>query len=194
MISANNLAPEQLPLLMAFAWPAVSGLPVSTAAALRPVLGVSPDDLVPLIGGKGRAKQAWEVLRRGDDPLAEDSGLGNKARAALLSSVKPVGDDYTISRTTVSSCGTRKLLVELARGEAVETVIIPTDQTFSTLCESVSKLFLMLELLGLGHAPGVLQICCTESHVCGIIEGRPHKNDNPPRCVPLTMQEWRRYI
>ena len=110
--------------------------PPGVAAVPRPsILGVSPDEMVPLVGGKGRAKLVWEVLRSGGDPMAADSGLGKKARAALEEYLSPIS--YELSCSTVSSCGTRKLLIDLERGDAVETVIIPQeDQSYSTLCVS----------------------------------------------------------
>lgn len=98
------------------------------------LLGLTPDALAPLVGGTGRSKQIWEIIRRGNDPFVEDSGIGLKARAALESSC--TGLQYEVSRSSVSSCGTRKLLVELER-DSVETVIIPSDnENFSTVCVS----------------------------------------------------------
>ena len=100
----------------------------------RPLLSVGPSELTGLLGGSGRAKLVWTTLRRGGDPFTQETGLGKKALAALHESCVPkLG--YARLRSSVSSCGTRKLLLELERGEAVETVIIP-QQGFSTICVS----------------------------------------------------------
>lgn len=117
-------------------------LPFSSSAMVvtpaRPLLALPFDEIVAPLGGLGRARQVWDILRSGGDPFtAED--LGKKARTALESAFTPPG--YTHLRSTTSSCGTLKLLIELDKGEAVETVIIPTAEShksegFSTLCVS----------------------------------------------------------
>ena len=99
-----------------------------------PLLGVSPDAMAPLIGGSGRAKMVWDILRDGADPFASEAPVGKKLRAALEASFSR-DFQYTVSASTVSPCGTRKLLLQLERGDAVETVVIPHG-AFSTLCVS----------------------------------------------------------
>ena len=84
----------------------------------------------PLLGGTGRAKIVWESLRSGEDPFAAESGLGKKTRAALSASFRTL--NYGHLMETVSSCGTRKLLIELEAGEAVETVISALDSLRSS--------------------------------------------------------------
>lgn len=107
---------------------------VDIATPLRPLLGITPDELAASPGlSTGRAKQVWDILRVGSDPFAEDSGIGKKTREALasLSTSLP---SYTVSRSSVSSCGTRKLLLEFEHA-SIETVIIPNADK-STLCVS----------------------------------------------------------
>lgn len=109
-----------------------------SSPSTKPLLALPFDDIAVPLGGKGRARQVWDILRRGDDPFSDDS-LGKKARAALTASFTPPG--YRKLRSTTSQCGTLKLLIELDKGEAVETVIIPTAKSaksegFSTLCVS----------------------------------------------------------
>mmetsp|Transcript_27587 Transcript_27587/g.88541 ORF Transcript_27587/g.88541 Transcript_27587/m.88541 type:complete len:396 (-) Transcript_27587:74-1261(-) len=99
-----------------------------------PLLAVPPTAAVDLLGGSGRAKIVWSQLRDGRDPFEESSGLGHKARHALelAFSAQP---PHSLLTSTVSACGTRKLLLRLRRGDEVEAVIIPQG-AFSTLCVS----------------------------------------------------------
>jgi 23S rRNA (adenine2503-C2)-methyltransferase len=97
------------------------------------LLGVAPSAAGGLLGGSGRAKLVWEVLREGRDPFDEGSGLGQNTRAALHEHFSPPA--HEMLATSVSECGTRKLLLRLPRGDEVETVIIP-HRGFSTLCVS----------------------------------------------------------
>ena len=111
------------------------------------LLGATPDTAARLLGGSGRARQVWDVLREGGDPFAEPELLGIKARRALLEGFSP--PTHRVVATSVAPCGTTKLLVSLprrpTRGVAVdnelktenevETVIIP-QKDFSTLCVS----------------------------------------------------------
>mmetsp|Transcript_12035 Transcript_12035/g.36380 ORF Transcript_12035/g.36380 Transcript_12035/m.36380 type:complete len:381 (+) Transcript_12035:2-1144(+) len=99
-----------------------------------PLLAVPPTAAADLLGGSGRAKIVWSQLRDGRDPFEESSGLGHKARHALelAFSAQP---PHSLLTSTVSACGTRKLLLRLRRGDEVEAVIIPQG-AFSTLCVS----------------------------------------------------------
>lgn len=107
--------------------------PLPAPALLPPLLGVAPSAAGGLLGGSGRAKLVWEVLREGRDPFDEGSGLGQNTRAALHEHFSPPA--HEMLATSVSECGTRKLLLRLPRGDEVETVIIP-HRGFSTLCVS----------------------------------------------------------
>jgi adenine C2-methylase RlmN of 23S rRNA A2503 and tRNA A37 len=107
--------------------------PPPAPALLQPLLGVAPSAAGGLLGGSGRAKLVWEVLREGRDPFDEGSGLGQNTRAALHAHFSPPA--HEMLATSVSECGTRKLLLRLPLGDEVETVIIP-HRGFSTLCVS----------------------------------------------------------
>ena len=102
---------------------------------LRPrLLATSPEETARCIGGSGRSRQVWEILRSGGDPFTSDE-LGGKARRALVEAFEPV--IYQVLTSTVSSCGTCKLLIQLPSLNEVETVIIPhASGAFSTLCVS----------------------------------------------------------
>ena len=123
--------------------PAAHGIAISPSLASpsvadvggRSILAASPEECAALLGGSGRAKLVWERLRAGVSPFGEEGGLGKKARAQLgLAFRMP---SYTLVSQTASECGTRKLLLELADGAAVEAVVIPSeDRPFSTLCVS----------------------------------------------------------
>ena len=84
-----------------------------------PLLAVPPTAAADLLGGSGRAKIVWSQLRDGRDPFEESSGLGHKARHALelAFSAQP---PHSLLTSTVSACGTRKLLLRLRRGDEVE--------------------------------------------------------------------------
>ena len=107
--------------------------PLPAPALLPPLLGVAPSAAGGLLGGSGRSKLVWQILREGRDPFEEGSGLGRSTRAALHAHFSPPA--HELLATSVSECGTRKLLLRLPRGDEVETVIIP-HRSFSTLCVS----------------------------------------------------------
>lgn len=106
---------------------------ITGTSSLPTVLSVPPAAAGALLGGSGRAKMVWEVLRDGGDPFEEASGLGLKTRRQLEEVFAPMRHELLTS--TVSDCGTRKLLLAMPHGDEVETVIIPQG-TFSTLCVS----------------------------------------------------------
>lgn len=112
---------------------------------IRPPAAAGPltfpfDELAARIGGSGKAKIIWEMLREGKNPLLapESHGLSEKARSKLdevlngaeLIPVKVVNE-------VLSDCGTRKFLQTLQDGQSIESVLIPStkfDRT--TLCVS----------------------------------------------------------
>ena len=106
---------------------------LSASVTLPPLLGVAPTAAGSLLGGSGRAKLVWDVLRTGRDPFDEDSGLGLATRAALHAQFSPPAHEVLAS--SVSACGTHKLLLRMPSGDEIETVIIP-HEGFSTLCVS----------------------------------------------------------
>ena len=91
-----------------------------------------PADLAKRLGGSGRAKQVWKLVRQGEDPLNHAS-LSARLRNQLQ-------QDYQlqparVATKTSAACGTTKMLVAYRDGAAVETVIIPNPQR-TTVCIS----------------------------------------------------------
>ena len=58
----------------------------SSSSSLSMILNMPFDDLSLQIGGSGKAKTIWELLKKGIDPLDynNDNGLSNKAKDILL--------------------------------------------------------------------------------------------------------------
>jgi len=84
--------------------------------------GLLPEELAERLGGSGRAKEVWAHIRAGRDP----STLGlltDKARARLCNQCAT--ERPTVTRRLTTSGGTTKLLLTMADGLGVETVIIP---------------------------------------------------------------------
>lgn len=110
--------------------------PGSTLGLAPTILATPPAAAATVLGGTGRSKMVWEVLRRGDDPFsaANMAGFSGPLRSALSGAFSP--PVHPVGAAAVSSCGTRKLLLALPSGE-IETVIIPDGSgTFSTICVS----------------------------------------------------------
>ena len=57
----------------------------TTSSSLSMILSMPFDDLSIQIGGSGKAKTIWELLKKGIDPLDynNDDGLSNKAKDIL---------------------------------------------------------------------------------------------------------------
>lgn len=102
------------------------------------LLHLTPEAAGELLGGSGRAKLVWELLRDGHDPFGEDgeAQLPGPTRQALLQRFSPPA--YTLcGEASVSECGTHKLLLSLPAGGDIELVLIPhRSGAFSTLCLS----------------------------------------------------------
>lgn len=107
----------------------------------------TPAALAETLGGRGRARAVWEVLRRGDDPFGEAGGLELTPRTRALLAERVAPPSGRVTAEVVSACGTTKLLLTLADGRDVEAVIIPRDRhqrgapghgapAHSTLCVS----------------------------------------------------------
>lgn len=109
---------------------------LSTSSRLPALLSVPPATHGALLGGSGRSKLLWDILRQGEDPYADASPIGKKFRRALEASFQR--PTYDVIDEASSECGTRKLLLSLPdTGSEVETVIIPSPNgEFSTLCVS----------------------------------------------------------
>jgi 23S rRNA (adenine2503-C2)-methyltransferase len=116
---------------------------VALSPPLSPLLS-TPAALTETLGGPGRARAVWEVLRRGDDPFSDAGGrvLTRRTRELLAERVAPPAG--RVSAEVASTCGTTKLLLTLADGRDVEAVLIPRDRpeggapgrAHSTLCVS----------------------------------------------------------
>jgi 23S rRNA (adenine2503-C2)-methyltransferase len=96
------------------------------------LLALSPHELAVGMGGTGKARDVWRVLRRGGDPFrARD--LTIKTQRFLQSHAGQGA--LELKEQSVASCGTRKLLLELIDGLMVETVLIPNRGRL-TVCVS----------------------------------------------------------
>ena len=131
---------------------------VGTTVATPGALSLSVDELAPLLGGRGRARLAWDCYSIGVDPhwyfsqpetdpaiqnelptCRQRQRLGAEALRKLLdvNGGRPVQDGIVkLVHRSVSSDFTTKLLLQLADGLTVETVIIPWNGSRSTLCVS----------------------------------------------------------
>jgi 23S rRNA (adenine2503-C2)-methyltransferase len=100
----------------------------------RPELfGLTVRELAGLMGGIGRARNLWAAVRSGSDPHAPGV-LGKRARTHLVERLRPAG--AAVREVAEAPCGTRKLLVDLIAGGAVEVVVVP-GRGRSTVCVSV---------------------------------------------------------
>lgn len=111
---------------------------VASLSRLSPpsLLSMSPGAAGRLLGGSGRAKSVWQLLRRGEDPFgpAGESFL-SKPTLRALSAFSPLSS--AVGAEIVTPCGTCKLLLLLPDGREVEVVVIPhASQAFSTVCVS----------------------------------------------------------
>lgn len=118
----------------------VVGLVALLALAVTNALNLfsmSPEAAAVKLGGSGRAKKVWDLVRAGEDPFGADgeAKLPAKTVRALRASFSE--SKSTVISETASACGTRKLLIALESGGDVETVVIPhVSHAFSTLCVS----------------------------------------------------------
>ena len=102
------------------------------------------DDLSKALGGTGRARTFWNLIRRGIDPLLFEGDvtteqLSPRVKALMHSLIPYTGKLFTLNITdeTVSTCGTRKFLSELDDGLKIESVLIPSSKfDRTTLCVS----------------------------------------------------------
>mmetsp|Transcript_37410 Transcript_37410/g.119998 ORF Transcript_37410/g.119998 Transcript_37410/m.119998 type:complete len:382 (+) Transcript_37410:509-1654(+) len=95
-------------------------------------------ELGALVGGTGRAATIWEALRRGVEPLL---GGGEELSRPTRAALERAGITRFVPAETETASkaadGTTKLLVRLADGLAVETVLIPhAYKPRTTLCVS----------------------------------------------------------
>ncbi|KAL1500446.1 hypothetical protein AB1Y20_013103 [Prymnesium parvum] len=114
----------------------LAATPLSTSGAPR-LLSMGPEGAARLLGGTGRAKLVWDLLRAGEDPFgaAGAAALPPKTHRALLAGLS--ASRPTVAAEHAAPCGTRKLLFALEAGDHVEAVVIPHGAGgFSTLCVS----------------------------------------------------------
>ena len=120
----------------------VAGVAVADVAevveALPSVFSLTPEGLGELLGGSGRAKLVWELLRQGLDPFGSEGAeaLPEPTHKALVERLAPLGY-AACGAASVSECGTHKLLLSLPNGGDVELVLIPhRSAAFTSLCVS----------------------------------------------------------
>uniref|UniRef100_A0A7S0DYL3 Radical SAM core domain-containing protein n=1 Tax=Hanusia phi TaxID=3032 RepID=A0A7S0DYL3_9CRYP len=101
------------------------------------LLLTKPEDLAKLLQGPGRAHAVWKALRHGSENFEDISGVAYDALCQ-----KCFLPDVEVKKVTKSECGTRKLLIEMEDGQAVETVVIPSEvntksgRSRTTICVS----------------------------------------------------------
>lgn len=104
------------------------------------------NELTEYLGGSGRAKLFWDLLKRGEDPLNPDieGAVSQRVRNALATYCVHFsgGSDELLTtevhQETLSECGTRKFLQRCKRdGGEIESVLIPSNKfDRTTLCVS----------------------------------------------------------
>jgi 23S rRNA (adenine2503-C2)-methyltransferase len=105
------------------------------------ILSLSLADLSLVLGGSGRAKLFWNLLKEGKDPLGDygEEGLSKRVRSIIQNHC--VEQDLLtteVDEVSVSECQTRKFLQRCKRdGGEIESVLIPSQKfDRTTLCVS----------------------------------------------------------
>jgi len=172
-------------LMAAFAFLAAQSITLAPAP-LKPhahvgaqapsLLSLTPDAAAPVIGGTGRAKLVWDLVRNGEDPFGEVGAEHLPATTHRALRAAFTAPTHSVVAESASSDGTRKLLLALPAGGDVETVVIPhSSGAFSTLCVSSQVgcrqacSFCATGTMGLLRSLGPEEIC---SQVSGVT--RPH--------------------
>ena len=96
------------------------------------LFGSTLAELTEHLGGSGRARRVWSVVRSARDPFAPGE-LPERAHQQLQRICRPL--PATITNRAVSRDGTCKLLLSLSQGHAIETVVIP-GRGRTTVCVS----------------------------------------------------------
>lgn len=99
---------------------------------MQALFGLTPAALGEKLGSSARAATIWRAVRSGLDPFAPGV-LDPGARSRLTEHCRPT--IIETRQTTEAPCGTRKWLVGLHDGRAIETVLIP-NRSRSTVCVS----------------------------------------------------------
>lgn len=93
-------------------------------------------ELADVLCGSGRASTVWDCLRRGEDP-STSAHVTERTKSILALARLSVSEIGTVSHRTVTRDGTAKLLLRLADGLEVETVLIPwPERGRTTICVS----------------------------------------------------------
>ena len=111
---------------------AVTGLNETPASFLKSPIVLGFDELSSQMGGSGKARTIWDLMRLGKNPLTEPTSIGNSKSLSLKAKLRLkelLGAQELIPLKIISEdlsdCGTRKLLVELSDGGLIESVLIP---------------------------------------------------------------------
>jgi hypothetical protein len=109
---------------------------ISNSKAQSP-LSLSLSELAVVLGGLGRAKLLWQALAHGFDPWAAEAQGIVSAGAMRATLAAFTGIPGLVTHTSLATCGTRKLLIRMADGAEIETVLIPSySELRTTLCIS----------------------------------------------------------
>ena len=94
------------------------------------LLSCTPEVLSELLGGPGRARNAWKALQDGRvlREALTPGAFERLERRVSLDFLEPV-------KRSVAGCGTRKLLLPMADGHLIESVVIPNPSR-TTVCVS----------------------------------------------------------
>jgi len=104
-------------------------------------LSLTMDRLSEYLGGSGKSKLFWSMIRDGINPTGAESTLSLRVQQHLQTTFGSVLDDKylatCVNLETVSTCGGRKQLHTMQDGLQVESVIIPHNVLpRSTVCVS----------------------------------------------------------
>ncbi len=100
--------------------------------SLAELYGLRPVELADILGGTGRAKNVWALVRQGVDPF-EPGHMGERTFRRLTE--RCIGTTARVVDRTVATCGTIKLLIQLHDDRTIETVVIP-GRGRTTVCVS----------------------------------------------------------
>jgi len=119
--------------------------PLGKSGVDERLLSLDGDELVELLGGSGRAKVVWRTLKHGLNPgevattmRGSGTGVGEIVPTTLGAASKEVVNARLaglppVVHTVASKDGTRKMLLRLADGMEVETVLIPHAPALSAI-------------------------------------------------------------
>ena len=124
-------------LVLCAALISTSIMPIAKLPAVPSLLSLPSEQCAALMGGEDGARHVWRLLRRGLDPVqqwADDAAqreqaarhrISDESQRRLALELQPLAELVTLSQTVVARDATRKLLLRLADGSEVESVLIP---------------------------------------------------------------------